>query len=145
MVDLIINGKNARELCGICTTSNTLGALLAPPPLKECIQNSSRLEDGVRFTETKPFYASREITLELQMVAPDKITFYSYLRTLYELLSNRYLEIYTSDSPMVVYRCLYSNCTQFTQFNRGIATFSLKLTETDPSDRSVRLKPIAEE
>ena len=35
----------------------------------------------------------------------------------------------------VWYRCIYLSCTQFSQFIREMAKFSLKLNEPDPSDR----------
>ncbi len=43
---LIINGKDALAEWGIVPLSNLIGELLAPPPAKDPVKNTSRLEHG---------------------------------------------------------------------------------------------------
>jgi hypothetical protein len=134
---LIINGKDARKEWGIVTTSNTLGALLAPPSMKSMPTFEVRLEHGVRYDTSSPRMDARQLNLELQLTAPDVATFYarlsSFVRT---LVNNPKFELYTDDRPDVVYNLIYQSCQTFTQFCRGIATLSLKCVEPDPSQRA---------
>lgn len=134
-IDLIINGKNARTEWGVVTTLNTLGALLAFPALKEMPEFSSRLEGGSRIDTENPLPDAREITLEIQLTAATPALFYSRLEALRSELGKGSFTLYTSDRPETVYRLVYRSCTQFTQFRRGIAVFSLKVTEPNPDNR----------
>ena len=115
---IYINGKNARTQWGVLTTANTLSTLLAPVSLKERVSNESRLEHGKRMDNTNPKVASRDLNLGIQ-VTQEGTT-----------------DMYLSDRPTVVYHFLYISCTQYTQFRRGIATLSLKVTEYNPKDRT---------
>ena len=44
--------------------------------------------------------------------------------------------IEVEDTEKSIYKTIYLSCNQFTQFMRGIASFSLKLNEPNPKDRS---------
>lgn len=136
VVDLYINGKDARDTWGIVTTLNTLSQLLTPPPMKEYVNNSSRLEHGIRYDVSNPKYGQRDVTLEIQFTADSEDQFYERYSSFCEELSKGSLTVYTTDRPQVLYRFIFMSCTQFTQFRRGIATFSLKLVEPNPTDRS---------
>lgn len=46
MAELIINGKDAFQEWGVRMGDNFLDVLNAPVPMKEFIENSSRLEHG---------------------------------------------------------------------------------------------------
>ena len=48
-------------------------------------------------------------------------------------LATGILNIRTKYQPDIMYRTEYLSCNQFTQFMRGIAKFSLKLVEYNPS------------
>lgn len=133
---IYINGKNAKTEWGVLTTSNTLSALLAPPALKERITNSSRLEHGSRIDASNPKVAQRELNLEVQMIADNETQFYARHESFCTELQKVTIDLYLSDRPTVIYHFLYNSCSQYTQFRRGIATLSLKLTEPNPNDRT---------
>ena len=133
---IYINGKNARTQWGVLTTANTLSTLLAPVSLKERVSNESRLEHGKRMDNTNPKVASRDLNLEIQMIADSEAQFYARHESFCAELEKGTIDMYLSDRPTVVYHFLYNSCTQYTQFRRGIATLSLKVTEYNPKDRT---------
>lgn len=133
---IYINGNNAKSEWGVLTTSNTLSALLAPPAVKERVTNSSRLEHGSRIDSSNPKVAQRELNLEIQMIADNETQFYARHESFCTELQKGTIEMYLSDRPTVIYHFLYNSCSQYTQFRRGIATLSLKLTEPNPDDRN---------
>lgn len=137
---LYINNIDAYERYGISMDNNALSVLMTPPSKKEWITNEVRDEDGTRYLTGAyaPKKASRDVTININLTAPNEQEFYRR----YELFCNEVLEsgivnIRTSFQPNVVYRCKYESCTQFTQFRREMALFSLKLTENNPADRSL--------
>lgn len=135
-VNLIINGKNAKEEWGVLTTPNTLSALLAPAPMKENPKFTSRLEHGSRIDISDPKVAERELNLEIQMTATSPAQFYSRHAAFCLELEKGAFTLSTTDRPSVVYHLIYGSCPQYTQFCRGIATLNLKCTEPNPKDRT---------
>lgn len=133
---LYINGKDAYDMWGVLMDTQSLSALMTPPPQKDIIKNKCRLQNGVSVITDNPKVDARDITLTLQLVAKNEDDFFAkYIRFCEELQNGR-LTIKTDYQPDVTYRCDYQSCTQFTQFMRGIAKFSLKLNEPDPTDRN---------
>ncbi len=135
-VNIYINGKNARTEWGVVTTGNTLSALLAPAGLKERVSNESRLEHGRRTDNSAPRTAARELNLEIQMTARNPEQFYARHEAFCAELEKGVIDMYMSDRPTVVYHFDYNSCPQYTQFRRGMATLALKVTETNPKDRT---------
>lgn len=135
-VNLIINGKDARSEWGVVTTTNTLSTLLAPAPMKEYPAFNSRLEHGTRTDTSAPRLAQRDLNLEIQMTAKSPEDFYRQLAGLTAELQKGSFTLQTTDRTGTVYRLVYVSCSSFTQFRRGIAILSLKVSEPDPSDRT---------
>jgi len=133
---IYINGKNAKTEWGILTTGNTLSSLLAPVSMKERVSNESRLEHGRRTDNSNPKVAARELNLEIQMIADNEAQFYARHEAFCTELEKGRIDMYLSDRPTVVYHFDYNSCPQYTQFRRGMATLSLKVTETNPKDRT---------
>ena len=133
---LYINGKDAYLTWGIFLDETALSALMTPAPNKEFISNKYRSKDGKSVIKHNPRLDEREITLPFNMTAKDSDTFMTnYARFCEEVLATGKLVIRTRFQPNVWYRCIYLSCTQFSQFIRAMAKFSLKLNEPDPSDR----------
>lgn len=133
--NLIINGKDARETWGVVTTRNTLNTLLNPAPMKENPTFTSRLEHGSRIDTSNPKVAQRDLNLEIQMTASSPEEFYSRHAAFCEELEKGCFDLYTEDRPDTIYHFIYNSCNAYTQFCRGIATLSLKVTEPNPKDR----------
>ncbi len=140
---LYINGKDAYLTWGIFLDETALSTLMTPAPNKEFISNKYRSKDGKSVIKHNPRLDEREITLPFNMTAKDSDTFMTnYARFCEEVLAKGELVIRTRFQPNVWYRCIYLSCTQFSQFIREMAKFSLKLNEPDPSDRGETSKYI---
>lgn len=133
---LLINGKDAYLTWGIFMEGTALSTLMTPAPCKEFISNSYRSKDGKRVIKHNPRLDEREMTVAFNMSAKDEDTFLAnYAKFCEDILATGEIILHTSFQPNVWYRCVYLSCTQFSQFNRELASFSLKLNEPDPSDR----------
>lgn len=137
--DIKINNADAFERYGINLEDGALSTLMTPPSMKEFIESKSRLQHGKKVITKLPKYDSREITLPFHLIAKSKEEFFEKYRLFCnEVLSNGKFELSTRYEPGVVYRLVYLNCTQFSQYIREMAVFSLKVVEPDPTDRAVK-------
>lgn len=135
--ELYINGKDAYTEWGISMDSSALSALMTPAGMKERVENQSRMEHGKRVLNTMPKIASRDVTVSFNLSASTETMFFSRYSAFCTELAGGSLHIRTKYQPTTVYRMLYVSCSQFTQFMRGIAKFTLKMEEPNPSDRGV--------
>ncbi len=136
-VKLYINGKDAYKEWGVTlVNSSSLSALMTPPTRKDRISNDSKLEDGTRYITEDAKTAKREISLSLQFSAPTEADFLKRYKSFCEELQSEWLNIYTSVDTATLYKCLYVSCSQFSQYQLGIAKFTLKLIEPNPTDRT---------
>lgn len=76
-------------------------------------------------------------TLQINLTAPDKDTFFRRYDSFCDELETGVLEIKTKYQPAVVYKTIYQSCQQFSQFMQGIGKFVLKLNEPNPKNRNV--------
>ncbi len=133
---LLINGKDAYTEYGIFMDDTALSTLMTPAPNKEFISVKYRSQNGKRVIKHSPCLDERDITLSLNMTAKDTETFLSnYAKFCNEVLATGEVTIHTIFQKDVWYRCIYLSCTQFSEFMRELAKFTLKLNEPDPSDR----------
>lgn len=138
---LIINGKDAYKEYGIFMDDTALSALMTPAPNKEFISNKYRTKNGKHVIKHNPRLDEREITVGFHLSAKDVDSFLAkYEKFCNEVLATGGLVIHSSFQPNVWYRFIYISCTQFSQFMREKASFSLKLNEPDPSDRGEKSK-----
>lgn len=134
--ELFINGKDAYTEWGISMDASSLSALMTPAPNKELIENKSRLEHGKRVITSNPKKDERDLTLTINLTARNEVQFFDRYASFCEELETGVLNISTRYQPGIVYKTIYLSCSQFTQFVRGIANFSLKLNEPNPKDRN---------
>ncbi len=116
----------------------SLSQLMAPAPMKDMMENRSRLEHGVRRIRTNRKYDERTLKLGVHIVSNTDAGF----RTLFnkfksEVLDTGQLNISVSYVPGTVYRCDYLSCSTFGVYGRQLANFVLTLVESDPTNRSV--------
>lgn len=133
--ELFINGNDAYTTYGASLEDTSLGQLMAPPPMKEIVSNKFRLSHGKVVVNKSPKLDERDVTLALHITAPTEAMFFARYAAFCNMLKAGKVEISTKYQSGVVYRFYYVSCTQFSQFMRGIAKFSLKLNEPDPSNR----------
>lgn len=135
--ELFINRKDAYTEWGISMDDTSLSALMTPAPNKNFIENKSRLEHGKRVIASNPKKDERNLTLQLNLTAPDKDAFFARYDSFCNELDRGVLEIRTKYQPSVVYRTEYLSCQQFSQFMQGIGKFVLKLNEPNPMNRDL--------
>lgn len=135
--EFYINNKDTYTTWGISMDTSSLSSLMTPPPMKDFIENKSRLEHGKRVITSNPKIDERNITLTFNLTAKNEEQFFSRYNSFCEELATGVLHIKSKYQPNIVYKTIYLSCNQFTQFMRGIAKFSLKLVEPNPTDRSI--------
>ena len=135
--ELFINGVDAYTQWGISLTTKGLSALMTPSPTKELIENKSRLQHGKSVIVDNVKLDERSINLPMHMTAKTKEKFLENYGKFCEVLEQGRLDIKTSYQPNVVYRTTYVSCNQFSEYNMGIAYFTLVLNEPNPSKRNI--------
>lgn len=133
---LYINGKDAYTTWGISMTTDALGTLMTPAGIKTMVSDDVRLNHGTRYIVDNIRLEERQLSLSLVMSANSEVEFFNQHARFCEELKKVELNIKTSFQPTVVYRCLYQSCTQYAQYMRGIAKFTLKLVEPNPTNRN---------
>lgn len=127
--------QDTYEKWGMSMSDTALSKLMTPAPNKEYIENASRLEHGKRVIVNAKVDA-RKLSLPFHITANDKDLFFERYYALCQILESGNIWIKTKYQPNVVYKCVYINCTQFSQFVQQMAHFTLNLEEPNPKDRS---------
>lgn len=135
--ELFINGKDAYSEWGLSMTNMGLSALMTPAGNKAPIENKSRLTNGKTVDMSNTVKDERTLSLPIQITAPDTETFFARYDSFCRELAGGTLNIRTKYQPTTLYRTYYVSCQQFTQFIREMASFSLRLCEPDPTNRSL--------
>ena len=135
---LKINGVDAFTTWGISLDSTALSALMTPAPLKDMIENRSRLEHGVRRVRTNRKINERTIKLGLNMWANTESDFMTRYNNFYSaVLSAGQVNIEVPTFlPNVVFRCDFVSCDSYGVYQRQLAKFVLTLIESNPDNRS---------
>lgn len=137
--ELFINGKDAYAEWGVSMDTASLSALMTPAGNKDLPENKSRLEHGKRVITDASLVRvdERQLTLTINLTAKNEVDFFIRYNSFCNELATGKLNIRTKYQPEVVYRTIYKSCNQFSQFMRGIAHFSLRLEEPNPTDRNL--------
>lgn len=133
--ELYINGKDAFTTWGVSLNKSGLSALIAPVPLKSAIENASAIENGKRVVRDKRPKDERTLSLGLNLSADTEAEFWSKYSSFCEELSGGRVDIETSFLSGTVYHCDYISCQSFSEYQRGIASFVLRLSEPNPAKR----------
>ncbi len=137
--ELYINNKDAYKEWGISLKGTEgLSALMTPSPNKELPENKSRLTNGKTVIAGQSIVKvdERDISLPIQLTAPNESAFFTRYASFCNELAEGRLDIKTKYQPNVVYHTDYISCQQFSQFMCGIASFTLRLNEPNPANRS---------
>ena len=141
--ELFINNQDAYTTWHAYLDNTGLSALMTPPPAKEYITEETALTDGQTIIDDRQSgnicVGARDIQLVICISAKTESDFFTRYNSFCAELKKGKLEIKTKYQPLTLYKCWYVNCQQFQQFNRGIGKFMLRLTEPNPSDRSIPL------
>ena len=130
------NTYDIKSEYGVSLSDGALSALLAPPAAKERISNESRLEDGKRIDiYTQTYFQSRELTLEMHLIADTFEQFLSRWRAFLAALTaspQGIRMIVTAYGQTLTYTLQYLSCTQFAQYNGQLGKFAVRFSEQLP-------------
>ena len=135
--DLYINGKDAWLTWGVNMGDDFLDAIDGFAPMKEYIENESRLEDGKRVVKVVPKIASRELTLHFTIMG-DSQRDYRHKRVAFEEeLRSGFIDVRVPILGEHVYHLIYLGKSVAYAMNvaRTFCTVSAKFEEPNPASR----------
>lgn len=137
MAELIINGRDAFWAWGVRMGDKFLDVLGASVPMKEFIENKSRLEHGKRVTTANPRLDSREITLAFTIEGETPSDYLDKKKQFYDELYKGEITIQVPENGDEVYHLLYlgKSVTYGQSLDRTFGKLSAKFEEINPAIR----------
>ena len=113
-------------------------ALMTPAPIKQYIQNNSRLEHGVRVvaTSTNTKLDKRDITLQVMIEGETQAAYLQNYENFLSAITQGVFQLRVPKLSNKTYKLVYTSCTKHGNYGLKKGIFALKLTEPNPSDRT---------
>lgn len=136
--ELFINGKDAWETWGVNMGDGFLDAIDGFLPMKEFIENESRLEHGKRMICAEPRVASRDLTLRFTIKGESKSDFRSKKKAFESEMYNGNVDIQVPELGGDIFHLVYTGKSISYAMNRTrtFCTISSKFEEPNPMDRA---------
>lgn len=136
---MIINGKNALTEFGVSMGEGFLNAISSPAPLKEFIENKSRLINGKQVLYDLHRMDEQEITLTFFLEGKSEADYLTKKRAFEAELYKGKVTIYVPTNHQT-YRLTYQRSQSFAQNTaRTFCKISVKFNEPDPSNRETEI------
>lgn len=138
MAYLLINGRDAFQVWGVRMGDNFLNSLGASVPMKEFIENKSRLEHGKRIIATTPKLDEREITLAFTIEGNSQSDYQTKKIAFFEELYKGVIDIQIPAINNDIYHLIYlgKSITYAQSLDRTFGKCSMKFCEPNPSLRT---------
>ncbi|WP_175629688.1 hypothetical protein [Bacteroides acidifaciens] len=138
MTDLLINGRDAFQVWGVRMGDNFLNSLGASVPMKEFIENKSRLEHGKRIIATTLKLDEREITLAFTIEGNSQSDYQTKKIAFFEELYKGVIDIQIPAISNDIYHLIYlgKSITYAQSLDRTFGKCSMKFCEPNPSLRT---------
>lgn len=138
MTDLLINEKDAFATWGVRMSDGFLDSLGASAPMKEFIENKSRLEHGKRVIINDPKIDEREITLSFTIEGSSQSDYQSKKKTFFDELYKGAVNIQVPANSSEVYHLIYTgkSVTYAQSIDRTFGKISSKFSEPNPTNRT---------
>ena len=138
--DLIINNQDAWDVWGVNMGDGFLDAIDGFAPMKDYIDNDSRLEHGRRVLVVNPRVASRDLTLHFTIMGSNEAEFRAKRKSFEAELRKGFVEIIVPALGEDVYRLVYTGKSVSYNMSRSrcFCTFSSKFEEPNTMDRAPR-------
>lgn len=135
--DLIINRKDAFTTWGIRMGEGFLDALGSSVPMKDFIENKSRLEHGKRVIISNPKLDEREITLSFTIEGISQSDYQAKKKAFFEELYKGVIDIQVPLVGAEIYHLIYlgKNITYAQSLDRTFGKVSAKFSEPNPDNR----------
>ena len=138
MADLLINNKDTLKTWGVRMGDGFLDALGASVPIKDFIENKSRLEHGKRVITTNPKLDERELTLIFTVEGDSQSDYQAKKAAFYKELYKGEVTIQVADGSNDVYHLIYKKSVSYGQsVDRTFGKISVKFDEPNPSNRTL--------
>ncbi|WP_294590832.1 hypothetical protein [uncultured Bacteroides sp.] len=136
--ELIINNKDAYATWGVRMGDNFLDVLGASSPMKEFIENKSRLEHGKRVIINDPKIDEREITLSFTIEGSSQFDYQSKKKAFFDELYKGKVDIQVPANSSEVYYLIYTgkSVTYAQSIDRTFGKVSMKFSEPNPVNRT---------
>ena len=138
MTDLLINNKNAYITWGVRMGDGFLDTIGAPAPMKEFIENKSRLEHGKRVIVSNSKLDEREITLSFTIEGSSQMDYQAKKKSFFEELYKGTVDIQIPGNNNGTYHLIYlgKSVSYGQSIDRTFGKLSAKFCEPNPSVRS---------
>ncbi len=137
MADLIINNKYAFTEWGVRMGDGFLDALGEPVPMKEFIENKSRLEHGKRVITTNPKLDERDLTLSFTIQGSTQADYQTKKTNFLKELYKGTFTIQVPSNNSEIYHLIYTgkSITYGQSLTGCFGKFSAKFNEPNPYNR----------
>lgn len=135
MADLLINNKDAYATWSVRMGEDFLDVLGASSPMKEFIENKSRLEHGKRVIINNPKVDEREITLSFTIEGNSQSDYQAKKKAFFEELYKGAVDIQVPANSNEIYHLIYlgKSVTYAQSLDRTFGKISSKFCEPNPS------------
>lgn len=107
MNELLINGENAYTTWGVRMGEGFLDVIGASAPMKDFIENKSRLEHGKRVIINNPKVDEREITLSFTIEGNSQSDYQAKKKAFFEELYKGVVDIQVPANSNEIYHLIY--------------------------------------
>lgn len=134
--DLLINGKDAFTNWGVNMGDGFIETLYAPLPMKDVIENKSRLQNGKRVILADRKIDERELTLAFTLHGSNTSDYITKYKGFLDEITKDMFTIKVPALGPEVYHVYYTRSQSFGfSTTRTFSKISVKLNEPDPSNR----------
>ena len=138
MNELLINGENAYTTWGVRMGEGFLDVLGASSPMKEFIENKSRLEHGKRVIINDPKIDEREITLSFTIEGNSQSDYQANKKAFFEELYKGVVDIQVPANSNEIYHLIYlgKSVAYAQSLDQTFGKISAKFNEPNPANRT---------
>ncbi|AND20742.1 MULTISPECIES: hypothetical protein [Phocaeicola] len=138
MNELLINDKNAYTTWGVRMGDGFLDVIGASAPMKDFIENKSRLEHGKRVIINNPKVDEREITLSFTIEGNSQSDYQAKKKAFFGELYKGAVDIKIPANSSEIYHLIYTgkSVTYAQSLDRTFGKVSMKFSEPNPANRS---------
>ena len=138
MSDLLINTQDAYTTWGVRMGEGFLDVLGASSPMKEFIENKSRLEHGKRVIINDPKIDEREITLSFTIEGNSQSDYQAKKTAFFEELYKGVVDIQVPANSNEIYHLIYlgKSVAYAQSLDHTFGKISAKFNEPNPANRT---------
>ena len=138
MSDLLINTQDAYTTWGVRMGEGFLDVLGASSPMKEFIENKSRLEHGKRVIINDPKIDEREITLSFTIEGNSQSDYKAKKKAFFEELYKGVVDIQVPANSNEIYHLIYlgKSVAYAQSLDHTFGKISAKFNEPNPANRT---------